>query len=649
MDNNYRLNIVNVHKQFDIKSNTKYGGINKKGTKNVLNGLNLNLKKGETLGIIGKNGCGKSTLLKIISGVMNADAGTIEKNGKVASILELGIGFDPELSGRDNIFVKGGLFGLPKNEIEKEIDNIISFSEIGEQIDFPLRTYSSGMIAKLAFSILILVKCDILVIDEVLSVGDSSFNSKCRLVFEKMKKDGCSIMITSHNNATLENLCDRVAWIDNGITKEVGDPASVCYHYDRYFIDSLDKVIEQANAGDVPSINRLGVMYRDGISVNVDRAVAVQYFKKASDLGSTDALVNIANIKLADGLKDEATEYYKQAADLGNTYALIKYNELTNESATIDEFKKEVIALANTGNVRIMKLLANMLYEGNVFAKDQKEAIVWLKKCAEKNNTDAQLMLGQCYRDGIGVDIDTYESIKWYEKAAETGSIKANIELATIYKKGAGIEVDISKSIEWYEKAAALGDAGAMYQLGIMYKDANNNMADLSKSEYWLKLYSIQSLIKYEIQYADIIKQGYVGEKQKLCLRWYQDAASKNSIGGINNIASIYRDGSMMPPDAKKAVELYKKTSSMGSQIGLYELAMAYLKGSGIERNLERAFEYMKKAADRGNAYAMVQLLYMYRDGIGTTKDLEKAKEVNERLIEQGSVTGKINKSEFNL
>ena len=147
--------LKDIHKQYALKHTTIYGGVTKHGSKTVLNGVNISIKKGEICGLIGRNGSGKSTILKILSGIIGPDSGTITINGKIASILELGMGFDPELSGRDNIYLKCQLFGLNKNKIDANMDSMIQFSELGDLIDSPLRTYSSGMAAKLAFSVLI--------------------------------------------------------------------------------------------------------------------------------------------------------------------------------------------------------------------------------------------------------------------------------------------------------------------------------------------------------------------------------------------------------------------------------------------------------------------------------------------------------------
>ncbi len=193
----------------------------------VLNGISFEVKKGEAVGLIGHNGCGKSTTLKLLTKIMYPDSGTIEMCGRVSSLIELGAGFHPDLSGRENIYINASIFGLTRREIDRRLDEIIAFSELEEFIDNPVRTYSSGMYMRLAFSVAINVDADILLIDEILAVGDVSFQTKCFERLQKIKNDGVTIVIVSHSLGQIELICDTTIWIHKGKVEKYGSPCVV--------------------------------------------------------------------------------------------------------------------------------------------------------------------------------------------------------------------------------------------------------------------------------------------------------------------------------------------------------------------------------------------------------------------------------------
>ena len=215
---------------------------NKTETRWVLKGISFDVKKGEAIGLIGKNGCGKSTTLKLLTRIIYPDSGCIELKGRVSSLLELGAGFHPDMSGRENIYLNAAIFGLTKKEIDKKIDEIIKFSELEDFIENPVRTYSSGMYMRLAFAVAINVEADILLIDEILAVGDISFQKKCFEKLKEIKRAGTSIVIVSHSLDQIEKICDRCIWIENGIIKEVGHSKK---NSEDYLIDMESKRLER--------------------------------------------------------------------------------------------------------------------------------------------------------------------------------------------------------------------------------------------------------------------------------------------------------------------------------------------------------------------------------------------------------------------
>jgi ABC-type polysaccharide/polyol phosphate transport system ATPase subunit len=199
----------------------------------ALNNVNLQVEEGEILGIIGRNGAGKSTLLKVISRVLIPTEGRVRLRGQVSPLLEVGAGFHPELTGRENIFLNGTLLGHTRREIEEHLDEIIEFAELGAFIDSPLRTYSSGMAARLGFSIASTWKPDILILDEILSVGDENFREKCRVRIESFHKQGTTTLLVSHSSSSIESMCSRAIWLNHGVKMGEGAVADVLDSYRR--------------------------------------------------------------------------------------------------------------------------------------------------------------------------------------------------------------------------------------------------------------------------------------------------------------------------------------------------------------------------------------------------------------------------------
>ena len=216
----------------------KKAGLKGKGSGKLfkaVKGVSFEVPKGQILGITGKNGSGKSTLLRAISGIFSPDKGSVNLHGNSISLLSIGVGFHKRLTGYENIFLSGLLMGFSKEEIESKIDEIIEFSELGDFIYKPVRSYSSGMHSKLAFSITAILETDIMLIDEVLSVGDVHFKQKS---YNKMKElisnDDKTVIIVSHSTKTLVELCDKVIWLHNGLIKDQGDPQTIMTEYEDF-------------------------------------------------------------------------------------------------------------------------------------------------------------------------------------------------------------------------------------------------------------------------------------------------------------------------------------------------------------------------------------------------------------------------------
>ena len=197
----------------------------------ALSDVNFDVKKGEVVGFVGTNGAGKSTLLKIIAGVMKPTKGNIEVGGNICPMIELGAGFDMDLTARENIFLNGAVLGYSKEFIEQKFDEIVEFSELQEFLDVPVRNFSSGMVARLAFSIATVVEPEILIVDEILSVGDIAFQNKSQQKMRSMIGGGTTVLFVSHSIAQIKDLCDRVVWLEHGQVQAIGPADEVCEKY----------------------------------------------------------------------------------------------------------------------------------------------------------------------------------------------------------------------------------------------------------------------------------------------------------------------------------------------------------------------------------------------------------------------------------
>lgn len=237
---NIAIKVEHVYKSFNVyydRANTLKERLlflarnKRKEKRQILNDINLEIKQGETVALIGVNGSGKSTLLKLMTQIIFPNKGTIETKGKLTSLLELGAGFHPDFSGRENIYFNSSIFGLTRKEIDERLDQIIEFSELKDFIDNPVRTYSSGMYMRLAFSVAINVDADILLIDEILSVGDQHFQEKCFNKMRELRKQKKTMVFVTHSMESVKNLCDRAIWLDNGKIRMDGNTTEVVDEY----------------------------------------------------------------------------------------------------------------------------------------------------------------------------------------------------------------------------------------------------------------------------------------------------------------------------------------------------------------------------------------------------------------------------------
>lgn len=250
------IEIHNVWKQFHLQTGRPRslkealvrglrGGPQQESNFWALKDVSFDIEKGESFGIIGSNGSGKSTLLKLITGISKPTRGNVGVRGRVSALLELGAGFHPDFSGRENTFLNGAILGLSRREVEKQFDSIVAFSELEKFIDNPVKTYSSGMYMRLAFSIAVHVDPDILVIDEVLAVGDGAFQQKCFDQIHRFKHSGKTIVFVSHSLGSVQDLCQRAAWLDKGDLRALGKTETVLDFYSQQIAEAIERNKQQ--------------------------------------------------------------------------------------------------------------------------------------------------------------------------------------------------------------------------------------------------------------------------------------------------------------------------------------------------------------------------------------------------------------------
>lgn len=246
------IEVRNLYKNFKVSYDkpqtlkekiVSLGSGNRTERRPILNDINIDIKKGETVALLGTNGSGKSTLLKLMTKILYPNKGSLETQGKLTSLLELGAGFHQDFTGRENIYFNASIFGLTKKEIDARIDKIIEFSELGKFIDNPVRTYSSGMYMRLAFSVAINVDAEILLIDEILAVGDQHFQEKCFKKLEELRDSDRTIVIVSHNLNVVKKICSRAIWIYHGEIEMDGNPSDVIDSYLEQIVNDYDNVV----------------------------------------------------------------------------------------------------------------------------------------------------------------------------------------------------------------------------------------------------------------------------------------------------------------------------------------------------------------------------------------------------------------------
>jgi lipopolysaccharide transport system ATP-binding protein len=330
----------------------------------ALEEISFTVCKGETLGIIGRNGSGKSTLLQIICGTLTQTSGDVFVNGRIAALLELGSGFNPEFTGKENIYLYGNLFGLTPELMNQRFDNIASFADIGDFIDQPLKTYSSGMILRLAFAVIVNVDADILIIDEALAVGDAAFTQKCMRFLRDFKSKNGTIIFVSHDMSSTVALCDRCLWLDRGTLKAIGDAKIITEGY-------LHSTLQNA--------------YGEEVALNVLKNYNhSSHITKTNDSLNDNSSPKIDELSFKSSVENEATQYNVE----------FSFNENLSNARGWHTKLASIVGLSISKHNSASD---NLIFKGG--------DIVRLEIVVEANEAFANPIIGFLFRDKLGQDL----------------------------------------------------------------------------------------------------------------------------------------------------------------------------------------------------------------------------------------------------
>lgn len=335
----------------------------------ALHHLSFDIKKGETVGIIGTNGAGKSTILKIITGVLSPTEGEVEINGRISALLELGAGFNPEYNGIENIYLNGTIMGFTKEEIDKRLDDILEFADIGDFVYQPVKSYSSGMFVRLAFAVAINIDPEILIVDEALSVGDVFFQAKCYKKFEDFKKEGKTILFVSHDLGSISRYCDRVILLNKGEKMEEGSPKKVINLYKRLITTSskekdgsdvkpkhsIEENVNGDNWKDNYSINPKLEEYGDGKATIVDFAVVDEDGNLTNVIEKGSRFKIMTKVVIEEPMKDPIFTF---------TFKNVRGIDITGTNTMIEDIN---LGVCNSGEVYLATYEQDMFLQGGEY------------------------------------------------------------------------------------------------------------------------------------------------------------------------------------------------------------------------------------------------------------------------------------------
>ncbi len=640
------IELNNVSKSFKIQirnsDSDKLFSPKAHSVNKVLDDVSLTVKKGTVMGVLGRNGSGKSTILKIISRIIEPDSGTVEIGGKLASILELGMGFHPDMSGRENIYIKGEMYGFSRKQIEERVDQIIEYSGIDRYIDNPVKTYSSGMVGRLAFAIMVNVDADVLLVDEILSVGDAAFSAKAAEHFKKMTKSGKTVLFVSHNINFLEQICSRAIWIENGKIVEDGPAKKVCSIYRNRVSESFDIISDLAHSGVADAQYKLAMMYHNGTDVLPDEDLSALWMKRAAEQGNTLAQVRYADMLMQTGSLSDAEDahnFYKSAANAGNEEARMKISSLSRHEGLNQDLEavKDIFRqLAEREDPLDMYRYADLLLKTAWSDEDRVKAFEWFVKASDAGNADAMHSAAIMLRDGKGVAKDVEKCVYYLEMAAKLGLQRSQVLLGDLYYEGKILEKDNTKAIHWYEMAALTGNPRAQYMTAIMYRDGLGTDQNVTKAEEWFTTYVHSSATQHMIWAGDALR--YVDLDAKYSpTDLYKMASKYHNLYGDLILGNTYHDGIYEVRNDATSQMYYERS---GSLWGTWRtsLARVLMITEGLN-NIARIIELYEQSGACGDGEALYRLSLIYNNGLGVPRDELKAKSLALKAARYGNIS----------
>jgi ABC-type polysaccharide/polyol phosphate transport system ATPase subunit len=643
MDDDVVISIKGLRKSYRVIDPQVSKGklkLNKMMEYPIFEDLDLEIRKGDIVGILGRNGCGKSTFLKIVSGIVEPDAGTVEVRGKVASILELSMGFHNDLSGRDNIILRSELYGIPRKEVMENIEEIIEYSDLGIFIDNPVRTYSSGMRSRLAFSVMVNVDADIFLVDEALSTGDMAFASKASEHLKNLVRSGKTVLFTSHSMGTIKRTCNRAIWISDRKISMDGPADDVVEAYSRSINDSFEETLSLANGGSSSAQYRLSTFYRDGIGVGRDPTEQRRWLEAASEREHPMAMAELGDILLSEGDRAGAEALYKAAAENGNFDARRKYSTMKGEGRReIDELKEVMKELAQSGFPYDLYNYGNLLFKTAMTRSDYEEAFAYLSKASELGWTEANIPLSQMYREGTGVERDIGKSIETLERAAENGNTRAMSLAANNFLEGNYFPRDPERAFKWFMRSALTGNSRSQYQVAIMLSSGLGTEKDEEKANEWFIRYSSTMVNDSRRIAMDTMRKRKMDDPRSNDI--LKAASMSYDVNSMVTLATRYETGRGFKKKHDAYVDLMQK-ASIGAGAPRTRLGEICLEEGSKDYDPDRAMELLRSAAGSGDARAMYRLSVIYKEGKICEQDMEMHRMYLTMAAERGNKDAKL-------
>lgn len=614
------ISIKGLRKSFRILSPTSASkGFMRKSYEDyvVFDGVDLEVRKGDILGILGRNGCGKSTFMKIISGIIEPDEGTVETKGKVASILELSMGFHGDLTGRENIMLRSELYGIPREEVRKNLDRIVEYCDLGVFIDNPVRTYSSGMRSRLAFSIMISIDADVFLVDEALSTGDLAFASKASEHLKNLVRSGKTVLFTSHSLNTIKNTCNRAIWLNDHRIAMDGPADEVCDEYARSITDSFEETKSLAEGGSSAAQYRMSSFYRDGVHVDKDVEQQRLWLEAAAAREHPMAMADLASMVASDD-PARAASLYRAAAEKGNSDARRKYAMLAAGSEeSLEPLRSALLELAGSGYPYDLFNYGDFLQRAAVRDDERREAFDYVSRASSEGWIDADLLLARMLREGFGTERDLEASLRVLESAADKGSGRAMTALADTFYDGKGIRKDHAKAFQWYLRSAMTGNPRSQYQVAAMLSAGDGVEKDEEAAAQWYARSASASVDDLRARAMEAIRSRN-GPEDKRIDGMLKESSLCFNVKSMSRMASRYESGKGFKKNPRAALSMMEKAAA-GQGAPRTRLALRILEDAG---DADKAIQLLRDAAAAGDSRAMMALGRMHVDGVQMKKDV---------------------------